>query len=106
MTIYYKPGRENIPVDALSRDCLMAWSEAQFKWSKHMPKLTREDAELNKLLIQNTQDTLPLDKFVVKYGMILRRGRLMIPANSKLKNLILQEFHDSKVGGHARKFIV
>jgi len=43
-----------------------------------------------------------LDKFVVKDGMIYRIGRLMIPTDLKLKNLIVQEFHDSKVGGHAR----
>jgi len=30
--IQYKPGRENIPADALSRSLLMAWSEAVGVW--------------------------------------------------------------------------
>jgi len=64
--------------------------------------MTREDAKLSKLMLQHTQGTLPMDKFVVKDGMIFRRGRLMIPADMNLKNQIMLEFHDSKVGGHAR----
>ncbi|KAJ1397998.1 Retrovirus-related Pol polyprotein from transposon 17.6, partial [Sesbania bispinosa] len=64
-------------------------------------KMTMEDEELRKLMMQHTQGALPTDKFVVKDGMIFRRGRLMIPAEITLRNQIMQEFHDSKVGGHA-----
>jgi len=101
-TIQYKLGREKIPADALSRSCFMSWSESKFKWLELIATMTREDAKLSKLMLQHTQGTLPMDKFVVKDGMIFRRGRLMIPADINLKNQIMQEFHDSKVGGHAR----
>ncbi|WVZ11315.1 hypothetical protein V8G54_015845 [Vigna mungo] len=100
-TIQYKPGKENIPTDPLSRSCLMAWSESNFKWLEQIAQMTIADAELNKLLLQHTQCILPAHKFVVKDGIVFKRGRLMIPADMRLRNQILQEFHDSKVGGHA-----
>jgi len=59
-------GRENTPADALSRSYLMAWSEAQFKWLEQMPKLTKEDAKLSKLLIRNTLGTLVWTSLLLK----------------------------------------
>ncbi|KAJ1392670.1 Retrovirus-related Pol polyprotein from transposon 17.6 [Sesbania bispinosa] len=53
----------------------MAWSESNFKWLEQIAKMTMEDEELRKLMMQHTQGTLPTDKFVVKDGMIFRRGR-------------------------------
>ncbi|WVY92115.1 hypothetical protein V8G54_037629 [Vigna mungo] len=85
-TIQYKPGKENIPADALSRSCLMAWSESNFKWLEQIAQMTIADAKLNKSLLQHTQGILPAHKFVVKDGIVFKRGRLMIPADMRLRN--------------------
>ncbi|WVY96659.1 hypothetical protein V8G54_028810 [Vigna mungo] len=100
-TIQYKPGKENVPADAFSRSCVLAWSESDFKWLEQIVQLTKADIELSKLMLQHSNGTLPTQKYVVKDGLLFKSGRLMIPADMPLKNKILQEFHDSKVGGHA-----
>lgn len=77
---------------------MLAWSERNCKWLEQIVQLTKADAKLSKLMLQHSQGILPPQKYVVKDGLLFKSGRLMIPADRSLKNKILQEFHDSKVG--------
>jgi hypothetical protein len=48
--IEYKPGKDNIHADALSRLCLLAWSEPQNHFIHELQKAVQTDAELQDII--------------------------------------------------------
>jgi len=102
-TIQYKPGRENISVDALSRSLFIAWSKPTNHWLAKVAAVTKEDKLLSELINRYAHEGTIDPKYDVKNGLIFRKRKLMIPENSALRNQILQKFHDTKIGGHARR---
>ncbi|WVY90886.1 hypothetical protein V8G54_036400 [Vigna mungo] len=101
--IQYKAGKDNIPTDALSRSFFMAWSEPQCIWLQQLVELTKTYLKLSNLYSQCIQGQGPNSEYSVKDGILFWKGRILVPNNSTLINQILQEFHNSKIGGHAAK---
>lgn len=99
-TIQYKPSRKNIHADALSRSLFIAWSEPTNHWLAKVVAVTKEDKLLSELISCYDHGGTIDPKYDVKDGLIFRKGKLMIPENSALRNQILQEFHDTKMRGH------
>ncbi|WVZ14709.1 hypothetical protein V8G54_012275 [Vigna mungo] len=99
--IHYKAGKENIPADALSRSFFMAWSEPNCVWLQQLVQLTQTDQKLSQLYSQCLHSQVSNSKYSIKEGILFWKGRIMVPHNSTLINQILQEFHTSKIGGHA-----
>ncbi|PNY00079.1 hypothetical protein L195_g023353, partial [Trifolium pratense] len=66
-TVEYKPGKENIAADALSRVCLMAWSEPEVAFLDEVRRCTEKDRQVQEWV--NTSDTVHGHKFVLKDGL-------------------------------------
>ncbi|WVZ01852.1 hypothetical protein V8G54_022658 [Vigna mungo] len=99
--IHYKAGKKNIPADALSMSFFMAWSEPNCVWLQQLVQLTQTDQKLSQLYSQCFHGQVPNSEYSIKEGILFWKGRIMVPHNSTLINQILQEFHTSKIGGHA-----
>ncbi|KFK39596.1 hypothetical protein AALP_AA3G264600 [Arabis alpina] len=102
--IHYKPRLENKAADALSRveavPHLFALSVPEALQLKEIDREVEQNPELGKLKLEVIADPTAHDEFTVVNGRLLRNGRLVLPKESPMVKLILQEFHDGKVGGH------
>lgn len=104
--IQYKAGASNKVADALSRKLngevalsslittpVVSWSVLEEE--------IRKDPTLQRL----KQDLLNADKhhpgYLLVEDRILYKGRSVIPQNSSLREVLLREYHDSAMGGHA-----
>jgi hypothetical protein len=106
--ILYKPGKENVVADALSR-ITSDENPVYTALSSCTPLLLTQlrefyqKQEVGKMLITKftsaDKDT-PLP-FTVQQGILYYKGRMFIPEESKLRAELLQEFHSSAVGGHS-----
>ena len=85
-TIQYKSGRENIPADALSRSLFIAWSEPTNHWLAKVAAVTKEEKLLSELISRYAHGGTIDPKYDVKDGLIFRKGKLMIPEDSALRN--------------------
>lgn len=100
-TIQYKSGKENVPADALSRSIMMAWSEPTNQWLKKVVVVSQKDKRLKDLYDQCLTDKLQSPEYLIKDGLLLWKGRIMLPEDDDIINQVLLEFHSSKIGGHA-----
>ncbi|PNX93203.1 hypothetical protein L195_g016354 [Trifolium pratense] len=98
-TIEYKPGKDNVAADALSRVCLMAWSEPEIVFLDEVRRCTENDSQLQGLI--NTSDPVHGHQFVRKNGLVYWNNKIVLPDDKNLKTKLLLEFHSSPVGGHA-----
>ncbi|WVY90515.1 hypothetical protein V8G54_036029 [Vigna mungo] len=92
-TIQYSPGKKNIPTDSLSRSFAMAWSEPLNTWLQSVVETTRKDEEFMKIFQECMNNSGRKGDYA--------KERIMLPNNAELINLIIGEFHGSKIGGHA-----
>ncbi|KAI5412837.1 hypothetical protein KIW84_057458 [Lathyrus oleraceus] len=46
-------------------------------------------------------DPASMPGFTVANGLLLQKGRIWIPSNSRFKMLLMKEFHETPIGGHA-----
>ncbi|XP_047169459.1 uncharacterized protein LOC124838000 [Vigna umbellata] len=83
------------------RSLFMAWSEPISNWLIKVAEETKKDNTLFELLNQHAQGVKIDPKYEIKDGLVFRKGKLMISKGSSLRQQILQEFHDTKTGGHA-----
>ncbi|KFK23991.1 hypothetical protein AALP_AAs48021U000700 [Arabis alpina] len=101
--IQYKPGMENKAADALSRvegPQLFALSMPIAIQLSEIESEVDKDEELSKLKLSVRDSPAKHPDYSVVQGRLLRKGRMVLPQNSKLISLILKEFHDGKMGGH------
>ncbi|KFK24528.1 hypothetical protein AALP_AAs46225U000100, partial [Arabis alpina] len=102
--IQYKPGLENKAADALSRkDMALQLCALSIPAAIQLEQINTEvdnDPDLRKLKEEVLQDAASHSEFSVVQGRLLRKGKLVVPAQSRLVNVILQEFHNGKLGGH------
>ena len=100
-TIEYKPGKENIAADALSRVMIMAWSQPNNLFLQELREACVIDEELQNLKRQHATKPDAESKLTVRDEMIFWKDRLVVPDNTIIREKILQEFHNSAIGGHA-----
>ncbi|GAU10375.1 hypothetical protein TSUD_419040, partial [Trifolium subterraneum] len=98
-TIEYKPGKDNMAADALSRVCLMAWSKPEIALLEELRRSIEKDSQIQNLV--GTSDNGQEQKFIQKQGLIYWQDRIVVPDDPQLKAKLLLEFHSSPVGGHA-----
>ncbi|MCI04999.1 transposon TF2-1 polyprotein, partial [Trifolium medium] len=100
-TIEYKPGKDNIAADSLSRMFLLAWSEPQHLFLDQLRQALPTCPHFGPILQSCVADKTPNNHYSVKDQLLYWKDKLAIPPSSPLIQQILQEFHSSLVGGHA-----
>lgn len=105
--IRYKPRRENRAADALSRVSskgVVELAALTFRKGVDIGKVGEEvgnDVRLAKIRkdIKHGSDESP--KYSLQNRNLLYKGRLVLPKDSALIPLLLNEYHNSLVGGHS-----
>ncbi|CAJ2641138.1 unnamed protein product [Trifolium pratense] len=99
-TIEYKPGKENMAADALSRVMTLSWSEPQCQFIDEIRAALKKDQNLVEIILKCISGKAPI-QYTMKDGLLYWKQRLVIPKESDLLNKVLYEFHTSPIGGHA-----
>lgn len=105
--IRYRTGASNKVADALSRkepmeECNTVEAGMWESWEVLQDEIARDE------FIQQVKGELEINPtshkdFGILQGNLMFKGRLVIPAKSKLKSSIIKEFHDTPIGGHGEK---
>ena len=99
--IQYKPGKENVAADSLSRCFNMAWSEPHHSWLEELKLKVQQDEKLKDIYNQCKLNALPEGSFSIKQGILYWKDRIAVPADPAFKQQLLFECHDSVSGGHS-----
>ncbi|MCI14451.1 hypothetical protein A2U01_0035582, partial [Trifolium medium] len=99
-TIEYKPGKENIAADALSRVMTLSWSEPKCHFIEQVRVALQNDNDMTKIKIKCNSGKAPV-QYSIRDGLLYWKQRLVIPKNNDLLHKVLFEFHTSPIGGHA-----
>lgn len=106
--IHYKPGKENVVADALSRvietpiDGIFAIiSSPSSPLISKLQNFFATNPAGQKLVTKAQEDVKMLQNFKYKSGLLYFKGKLFIPVETGLTTEILQEFHASPLGGHS-----
>ncbi|WVZ26157.1 hypothetical protein V8G54_004701 [Vigna mungo] len=100
-TIEYKPGKENQAADALSRSFFMAWSNRETTLMTKIQHATQLDPHLQ-AVIQACASGKPLNSnYSYSDGLLQWKHRVVIPRDNEIIQLLLNEYHNSTIGGHA-----
>ena len=100
-TVYW-PGRDNIAADALSRlrGALVAISSPQHAWLTEIHREARTHLEIVTLKEEIIQQSKATSGFIELDGLVWYQGQLVIPATSQYNTHMIQEYHDTPIGGH------
>lgn len=98
-TIEYKPGKENLAADALSRSFFLAYSVITSDFLSKIKTALQKDVSLQHI-IQQCQNR-PQNQYKWHEGLLYWKTRLVIPKDQNLIDLILTEFHSTPLGGHS-----
>ncbi|MCH90884.1 hypothetical protein A2U01_0011807, partial [Trifolium medium] len=99
--IEYKPGKENIAADALSRVMMLSWSEPQSQLLHDLRDALGKDNTLQEVIKACKQPGQVKEHYTIREGLLLWKDRLVVPMGQGLEAKILEEFHKAPIGGHA-----
>ena len=100
-SVEYKPGKDNVGVDALSRSFLATWSQPQLNITDLVRKAVNEDTKLRAIMEACIEDKPPHPNYSVQEGILFWKSRIVLPPNHSIVKMVLHEFHDTPLGGHA-----
>ncbi|KAK9070431.1 hypothetical protein SSX86_010833 [Deinandra increscens subsp. villosa] len=102
--VHFKPGKENIVADALSRidqPTILSISHPTAPWLDEIRHYFRSSKD-GKLLVQQIQsDPASFPHHLLRDGLVLIHNKIMVPPITNLRQLLLEEYHASVLGGHA-----
>ena len=103
--VYYKPGSQNSAADTLSCTDMgtynyllsfPAWDDEY-----HLVQEANQDLAIQKIRSAMLQEPISKPGFTLRNGILYYKDRLVISSTSKFIPHMLQEFHDTKTGGHS-----
>jgi hypothetical protein len=101
--IIYRPRRDNSAADALSRvsgsPILNALSVPQVTLWEDIKKASTGHPYMEQI-IQQAQNS-PGKPYTWRDGLVFFKTRVVVPPNTAVIEQLLQEFHDTKMGGHS-----
>lgn len=100
-TTEYKPGKDNLFADALSRSVMLALSSHQSQLIAQIDEAFIQDSQLQQLKQRCIQGTLTDTHFQVKGSSLCYKSKLMVPENPDIIKAILDELHNPPIGGHS-----
>lgn len=105
--VTYKPGRDNTPADSLSRVsgpvCLVLHGVSRPTVGIFQTiRALYAECELAKSFMANVRDNpAEYPEFTIRDNVLLFKGKFFVFDNQTIKQLLLQEYQDSVLGGHA-----
>lgn len=99
--IEYKPGKDNLAADALSRVCYMAWSEPQHEFLQKLRQELLQHSEWAAVMKSCQENKCQDPHYSIRDGLLYWKGRLLLPSQSPLIHKVLLEYHSSPIGGHS-----
>ncbi|MCH86637.1 hypothetical protein A2U01_0007496, partial [Trifolium medium] len=99
--IEYKPGKENIAADALSRVLMLTWSEPQSQFLQELSDALLKDDTLKDIMVACQRQGNQKEHYTTREGLLFWKDRLVIPMGKGFVEKILEEYHNAPVGGHA-----
>jgi hypothetical protein len=100
-SIEYKPGKDNLAADALSRSFFLALSGPVNPLLPQIITAVDADPKWQQIKSQCVQGTCADPFYQVKHNILYYRNRIVVPSTPNLIQAILAEFHSSLLGGHA-----
>jgi hypothetical protein len=106
MRLFYKKGKENVVVDALSRKyeeegSLFSLSFIVVDWLQVVRQEWLQDPKISSLIQKLQQDPQAAPGYSWHNEEFLYKGRLYLSKQSTLKSKVLSEFHASPTTGHS-----
>lgn len=106
--ICYRKGTTNSAADALSRKDspetveVLDVSSCTPVWLQEVVEGYVQDAYSTQLISELLIDPAAKPHFSLKNGLLRYKGRIWLGTNTKLQQKIIQELHNSPLGGHSR----
>lgn len=99
--IEYKPDKDNIAADSLSRMFALSWSKPKTQFMQKLLVEVQSNVKLRELIAQCQNEPQLRPHYTTKGGLLCWKNRLVIPKGSELIQVILTENHSSPIGGHS-----
>ncbi|GAU41241.1 hypothetical protein TSUD_97760 [Trifolium subterraneum] len=99
-TIEYKPGKENMAADALSRVMTLTWCEPKCQFIEQIREALQNDPQMTDIMLKYALNKAPI-QYSMRDGLLYWKQRLVIPRDNDLLHKVLFEFHTPPIGGHA-----
>ena len=100
-TIEYKPGKDNLVADALSRVMSLSWSEPEHSIVRKLKKALQRDPKLQVIMHQCVEQPLLHPHYSMKGELLYWKNKIVVHKDVDLIQQLLQEFHSSPIGGHS-----